>query len=136
MSVANHLTLHYAGGTGRGVSESAMHEPQADSTLSRAGCATFVAVAVAFLAVALMVGHMCDRSSVWLEWPIGLAGTVAAAIWTYRAPTLTVRWLRSLLALGLAVMAVVVYETCLHAEAFPAFLLTGQSQRRGVDVKP
>lgn len=107
-----------------------MDRPETDGSFGRVGCASLVAMGVAFAVGSLLYGHMCDSHSYWLEGPIWAGSVAAAALWTYRAPTVTARWLRGLGALAIALSVAIAFMSWVHSETFPSFLLTGQNQRR------
>jgi hypothetical protein len=87
-------------------------------------------VAAGLLMVWGDVGHLCHLQSIVVEVPLLFGVVLACYLWTARAKTSGQAWLRTGLALVLALAIEVAYLTWLHSDFFPRVLLSPKAKQR------
>lgn len=85
--------------------------------------------AVGLLMVYGDIGHLCDLRSIAVEVPLLVGVVLACYLWTACAKTSGQAWLRTGLALVLALAIEVAYLTWLHSDFFPRVLLSPNAEQ-------
>jgi hypothetical protein len=90
--------------------------------------------AVGLLMVYCDTGHLCHLQSIVIEIPLLIVVALACYFWTACAKTSGQAWLRTGLALALALAIEVAYLTWLHSDFFPRALLSQKAQQRQAEL--
>jgi hypothetical protein len=87
-------------------------------------------VAVGLLMVYGDTGHLCHLQSIVVEIPLLVGVVLACYLWTACAKTSGQAWLRTGLALVLALAIEMAYLAWLHSDFFPRVLLSPKAKQR------
>jgi hypothetical protein len=92
-------------------------------------------MAVGLLMVYGDIGHLCHLQSIVVEVPLLVGVVLACYLWTACAKTSSQAWLRTGLAIVLALAIEMAYLTWLHSDFFPSVLLFPKAKQRQEELE-
>lgn len=91
-------------------------------------------VAVGLLMICCNTQHLCHLQSIVIEIPLLIVVVLACYLWTACAKTSGQAWLRTGIALALALTIEMAYLTWLHSDFFPRALLSPKAKQRQAET--